>query len=82
MNTVETVLVIMLATGFFILLILSIVIASLLIVIMRRMNRISQRAEEATANISEAASMVGSKLAPIAISTIVGIITKKFRSRR
>lgn len=82
MNTVETVLVIMLAIGFFVLLVLSIIVISLLIAILRRAKRISQRAEEATSNISEAASMIGSKLAPVAISTIVGLITKKLNSRR
>jgi hypothetical protein len=81
MTTVETVLVIMLAVGFFILLVLSIIVTSLLIIILRRMNRISERAEEATANISQAAATVSSKLAPIAISTLVGIITKKFKGK-
>lgn len=82
MNTVETVLVVILAIGFAVLLILSIVIASLVVTILRRLNRISTKAEQATANISEAAAMVGSKLAPVAVSTIVGLITKKFSGKR
>jgi hypothetical protein len=81
MSTIETVLVIMLGIGFFVLLVLAIIVLSLLIAIMRRMKRISERAEEATANISDAASLVSSKLAPVAISTLVGIITKKMRNR-
>jgi Na+-transporting methylmalonyl-CoA/oxaloacetate decarboxylase gamma subunit len=72
----------MLAIGFLVLLILAIVIASIIIVIMRRLNRISQRAKKATANISAAASMLGSKLAPVAISTIVGYIAKRFKNAR
>lgn len=72
----------MLAVGFFILLVLSIVIASLVIIIVRRLNRISQKAETATANLSNAAAMVSSKLAPVAASTLFGLIAKKLKSRK
>ncbi len=82
MSTIETILVIMLAVGFFILLVLSIVIASLVIVIVRRLNRISQKAEVATENLSSAAAMVSSKLAPVAASSILGFIVKKLKSRK
>lgn len=82
MSTIETILVIMLAVGFFILLVLSIVIASLVIIIVRRLNRISQKAETATANLSNAAAMVSSKLAPVAASTLFGLIAKKLKSRK
>jgi hypothetical protein len=82
MTTVETILVIILALGFLVLLTLSIVIASLVITIMRRMNRISRQAEVATSNISSAAASFGTKLAPVAISTLVGLMTKKYKSRK
>lgn len=82
MTTVETILVIMLAIGFLILLIMGIVIAGLIITIMRRMSRIAVKAETATSNISDAAAKVGAKLAPVAISTIVGLVTKKIKSRK
>lgn len=77
MTTIETILVIMLGIGFFILLVLSIVIASLVIIIVRRVNRLSVKAETATENISSAAAMVGTKLAPVAISTLLGLVAKK-----
>ena len=80
MTTVETVLVIILAVGFIVLLTLSIIIASLVLAITRRMNRISQQAELATSNIADAAGLISSKLAPVAISTIVGLIAKKFNT--
>lgn len=82
MNTVETVLVILLSVGFIVLLVLSIIIAALVLTIMQRMNRIAEKAETATNNISEAAAGIGSKLAPVAISTLVGLVTKKFKSRK
>ncbi|HEY6736517.1 MAG TPA: hypothetical protein VI322_02260 [Candidatus Saccharimonadia bacterium] len=82
MTTVESILVIILAVGFAILLILSIIIASLTLAVLRRINRISEKAEAATSNISEAAALVSSKLAPVAISTALGLIAKKFKSRK
>lgn len=82
MTTVESVLVVILAIGFAVLLILAIVIASLVVTVLRRINRISVKAEEATANISEAAAMVGSKIAPVALSTIIGLVSKKFAKGR
>ncbi|QQR52111.1 hypothetical protein IPG36_06070 [bacterium] len=82
MTTIETILVIMLGVGFFILLVLSIVIASLVVVIVRRINRLSVKAETATENISSAAAMVGTKLAPVAISTLLGLVAKKMKSRK
>ncbi len=82
MTTIETILVIMLGIGFFILLVLSIVIASLVIIIVRRVNRLSVKAETATENISSAAAMVGTKLAPVAISTLLGLVAKKMKSRK
>lgn len=72
----------MLGIGFFILLVLSIVIASLVIIIVRRVNRLSVKAETATENISSAAAMVGTKLAPVAISTLLGLVAKKMKSRK
>ena len=82
MTTIETILVIMLGIGFFILLVLCIVIASLVIIIVRRVNRLSVKAETATENISSAAAMVGTKLAPVAISTLLGLVAKKMKSRK
>lgn len=81
MNNVETVLVILLSVGFIILLILSIVLVSILIAIMKNVKRISERAEEATTNISEVAAMVGRKVAPFALSSITTMIMKKFNNR-
>lgn len=82
MNTVETILVILLSVGFLVLLTLSIIIASLLIAIIRRMNRITQKAELATNNLSDAAAKLSSKIAPVALTTILGFLTKKFKSRK
>jgi len=81
-NNVETVLVIMLAIGFATLLVLSIILVSLMIAVMRNVKRVSQRAEEFTANASELASMVSQKVAPFALSAAVAAIARKFNKKK
>jgi cell division protein FtsL len=80
-TTVETVLIIILAIGFFTLLVLSIILVSIMIAIMRNIKRISDRAEEATSNISEVAAMIGRKLAPFALSGVTAAAMRWFKKR-
>jgi cell division protein FtsL len=80
-TTVEQVLIIILAVGFFVLLVLSIILVSLLVAIMRNVKRISERAEEATSNFSELAAMVGRKVAPFALSGIGAMAMKWVKGR-
>jgi hypothetical protein len=81
-NTAETVLVILLAVGFLALLTLSIILLTMMIAIMKNVRRISQRAEEASANAAEVVSMMGKKFAPIAASTVVAAIMRRFRGKK
>jgi hypothetical protein len=81
-TTVEQVLIIILAIGFFVLLVLSIILVSLLIAIMRNVKRIAERAEEATGNVSELAAMFGRKLAPFALSGLGAAAMKWFKGRK
>jgi len=81
MNSVETVLVIILSIGFLTLLVLGIVLTSILIAIMRNVKRLSERAEEATSNVAEMASMVTRRLAPLALSGVVAAAIKLFKGR-
>jgi cell division protein FtsL len=81
-TTVETVLVIMLAIGFLVLLILSIIVASLMLGVMRNVKRISERAEEAAANVSDLTAMVGKRVAPIALSAAIAAAMRRFRSKK
>jgi len=82
MNTVETVLVIVLSVGFLTLIILSIILISLMIAIMKNVRRISKRAEEATGNIADIASMIGTKVVPVAVSTLVAAIVRRFKNKK
>lgn len=81
MTTVEQVLIVILAVGFFVLLVLSIILVSILIAIMRSVKRISDRAEEATSNISELAAMVSRKVAPFALSSVGAFAMKWFKGK-
>ncbi len=81
MTTVETVLVIILAIGFFALLVLSIILVSIMIAIMRNVKRISDRAEEVTSNMSELVAAVGRKVAPFALSGLTAAAVRWFKGR-
>ncbi len=81
MNTVETVLVILLGVGFLSLLILGIILVSIMIAIMKNVRKISERAEEATSNVAELASMIGRKVAPFALSGLAGAAMKWFKNK-
>jgi len=82
MNTAETALVIILSLGFLTLLILGIILTAILIAITRNIKRMSERAVEATGNIAEMASMVTSRLAPLALSGIFAAVVRWFKSRK
>jgi hypothetical protein len=81
-NTVESILIILLSIGFIVLLVLSIILASLLVGVARNVKHISQRAEEAAENMSDLTAMVGKKIAPIALSAVVAAAMRRFRSKK
>ena len=82
MNTVETALVIILSVGFLTLLILAIVLVSIMIAIMKNVRRISARAEEVTSSAADIAAMIGSKVAPVALSTVVAAAMRRFGGKK
>lgn len=82
MNNVELIWVILLSVGFLVLIILSIILVSLMIAVMRSVRRISQRAEEATANMADIAAVVGKKVAPFAMSAVVAAAMRRFRGKK
>lgn len=61
------------------LIILSIVLVSIMIAIMKNVQRISARAEEATSNIADVATAIGSRLAPLAASGLVAAAVRWFK---
>lgn len=81
MTTVETVLIVFLAAALLIFLILAIVVVSLFIAILKNVRKISQRAEDATANVSDIVKMVGKRVAPIALSAAVAAAMRRFKKK-
>jgi hypothetical protein len=81
-NTVETVLVILLSVGFVTLLILSVVLLSIMISIMKNVKRISQRAEEASGNVASIVETIGRRVAPIALSGVATAVLRWFRKKK
>jgi len=81
MNNVEFVLVVLLSVGFLILIILSIVLVALMLSIMKRVKRISERAETATSNIAGLAESLKRGIGPLAASGILGVLVKRFAGK-
>lgn len=81
MTTVETILIVFLAAALLIFLILAIVVVSLFIAILRNVRKISQRAEDATENVSDIVKMVGRRVAPIALSAAVAAAMRRFKKK-
>jgi hypothetical protein len=53
-----------------------------MIAVMRNVKRISDRAEEATANVADLAAIVGKKVAPLAASAMVAAVMRRFRGKK
>ncbi|MBW4061607.1 hypothetical protein HJC99_03515 [Candidatus Saccharibacteria bacterium] len=80
MNNAEVTLVILLSITLFILLVLSIVVLSIFIKILGNVRKISERAEDVTANLADISAMVGKKVAPVALSAAVAAALRRFKS--
>lgn len=81
MTGVETTLLIVLGVGFGILLLLSIMVVFIIVRILQNIQHITQKAQDTTDNFSEVLKVFGKKVAPIAVSTLVGAIAKKLKQR-
>lgn len=81
-NNVQTTLVILLAVGYLVLILASIIAAVIVIKILNSIRRITQRAESTTENMSELVKTLGKRLAPVALSSLVGVVAKKVKDRR
>lgn len=78
----QTTLLILLAGGFVILLILSCILVFFLITILRHVARITERADNATANFSETLQAVFKRLAPMAATPVAGALLRRWRRKR
>ncbi len=82
MTTVENILLIVLAAGFLLLLALVITGVLLVVKILRSVQRMSQKAESATDNLSDTVMMVVKKLAPLVATSVAGLVVRKVTSHK
>ena len=82
MATPETILVVLLSAALLLFLILSIVAAVIFIRILRSVNKMAERAEEATASLSDILKMVGKTMAPVAFSGVVAAAMRRFKNKK
>jgi hypothetical protein len=82
MTGVETTLLVILSTGFVILLVLAIIAVVIIVKILRNVQNITQKAEATTDNLAQTLMSVGKKVAPLAASTVAGMVFKKFKRRK
>jgi predicted HAD superfamily phosphohydrolase len=80
-NSATVFLIVLLSVGFVILLTLSIILVLLMIGIMRNLRNITDHADKATQSASDILSMLGKKIAPVAISTAVAAALRQIRKK-
>lgn len=81
MTSVEVTLLIIIAAGFAILLLLSIVAVVIIVQILRNIHHITEKAEATTDNLAETLKVLGKKLAPVAITSLVSSIISRIKKR-
>lgn len=79
--TVQTILVVFLSTALLILLILGIIATSLAIATLKNLKEIARRAEETTANLADLSKMIGTKVAPVALSAAIAAAMRRFSKK-
>lgn len=82
MTTAVTVLVIILGVVLFVFLVLGIVMAAIAVGILKNVKHISQKAEETTSNFADIASMIGKKVAPVALSAAIAAALRRIKRNK
>ncbi len=82
MTTAESVLVTILGVALLLLLLLGIVAASLAVGILKNVKHISQKAEETTTSFADIATMVGKKVAPVALTAAIAAAMRRYKSKK
>jgi succinate dehydrogenase/fumarate reductase cytochrome b subunit len=81
-NNVQTTLVILLAVGYLVLILAAIIAAVIVIKILNGVRHITAKAEATTENMSELVKTLGKRIAPVALSSLMGLVVKKVKDRR
>jgi hypothetical protein len=82
MTGLEQLLLILIAIGFVVLLVVAIAIVLLVFKILQNVRRVTEKVELATDNLSNTISMVGRKVAPLAGSSVIGMVMKKIKKTK
>lgn len=82
MNSIESILVIVLGIALALFLILSIVVVVIVIGIVKNIRHITQKAEETTDSFADIAVMLGKKVAPVALSAAFAAGMRRFRNSK
>jgi hypothetical protein len=75
--TTQTILVIFLSLTLLVFLVLAIIAASLSIQVLRNVREITRRAEETTSNLADLTKMIGTKVAPVALSAAIAAAMRR-----
>ncbi|MEO7617434.1 MAG: hypothetical protein ABIS59_01180 [Candidatus Saccharibacteria bacterium] len=82
MNSVETVLIVVLGVMLALFLLLGIILVGIIIGIVKNIRNITQKAEETTNSFADIAMMVGKKAAPVAMSAVVAAAMRRLRKSK
>ena len=82
MNSVETILLVVLGVMLALFLVLAIVLIGIIIGIVKNIRNITQKAEETTNSFADIAMMVGKKVAPVALSAAAAAALRRLRKSK
>ena len=82
MNNIQTTLVILLAVGYLILILTTIIAAVIVVKILQNIRHITQKAATTSDNMADLVKSLGKKVAPVALSTVMGAVMKRFNDKR
>lgn len=80
-QTIQTILLIILAVGFSIMLLLGIIMAFIFVKIMTNIKHITQRADETSANLGQTLGYLSRKVAPAAFSALFAVLLRGAKSK-
>lgn len=82
MTTVENMLLILIASGFTVLLILAVIIAFTVLKILQNVRRISEKVELAAGSLGDTVRIIGNKVAPMAGTSVMAMVLGKLRNHK
>ena len=82
MTNIESTLLILLSIGFLVWVVIAIAIALIIMKILQNVRRVSEKAELATDNLNQALRVISKKVAPMALSSLMGMAVSKLKKHK